>query len=108
MGVESNMVAPKRIQYLLQWIEAEEHRLDSVVQHPVFVSHVQQEPKMLETLSGMRSFWGIFRRDARQNDLFIEQYIDQLEQVTEKVSLEMDRLFEVLGLNTRAQTRALN
>lgn len=102
------MVAPKRIHYLLQWIEAEENRLCQVEQHPVFASHLQQEPKMLEAMSGMRTFWGIFRRDVRHNDPFIEHYIDQLEQVTERVSLEMDRLFEVLGLNTQTQPHALN
>lgn len=102
------MVAPNRIHYLLHWIEAEERRLEQVEQHPVFASHLKQEPRMLEAMSGMRSFWGIFRRDARHNDPFIEHYIDQLEHVTERVSLEMDRLFEVLGLSPGAQTRALH
>ncbi len=103
------MEAQGRIQSLLSMIEVQAFRLSRIEAHPAFASLIKQEPDLTQALGAVRRLWSIFREDVTQNDPLITSYIEQIENSTNALSRDLNRLYEAFGFSdAMPQVRCLN
>lgn len=103
------MVAQSRVQYLLSLIEVQAFRLSRIEAHPAFAALIKQEPDLTQALGAVRRLWSIFREDVSHNDPLINSYIEQIENSTNALSRDLNRLYEAFGFSDALpQTRCLN
>jgi hypothetical protein len=101
-------VTAERIHSLLLLIQTQELRLMRLKTHPAFVQFVRDEPELGQALAQMESFWGKFKTGVEQANPEVVGYMEQLENSTRSLSLDFDRLEEVLGISDTGRNPKLN